>query len=408
MIFMTTKSQIKKLPHSSGIYIFRDKSGKIIYIGKAINLKRRVSDYFRGAKDDKTSLLVSEIASLEHQNTNSALEALILEANLIKKHQPIYNIKEKDDKSYLYVWISKEPFPRIELVRCTELHTIPEKSPTLFGPYTSGPSLRNAMDTIRKIIPYRTCSKLPKRRCLYGVLGLCSMPCENIITSADYLRQIADIKQILRGKTSVVIKSLKLAMQQASKEKKYELAVQLRNRVFGLQHIKDISIIAKDEPMTVYNRIEGYDISNIQGVMATGSVVVFVDGASEKSQYRKFKIKSVAGANDIAMMQEVLTRRLRHNKEWPLPDLIVIDGGEGQLNAVAKVLSISGHGDIPLVAIAKGPQRKRDDFRFRGHVPERNLRLFKQVRDEAHRFVIGYYRKLHRSSISKINNQISK
>lgn len=394
------KSQLKKLPPSPGVYIFRNKDGKIIYVGKAVNLKRRVSSYFIGAHDAKTSILVREIAHINYEQTNSALEALILEANLIKKHQPIYNIKEKDDKSYLYVWISKEKYPRINLVRGTELHTIPEKSSKLYGPYTSGQSLRSAMDTIRKIIPYRTCNILPKKQCLYGVLGLCSAPCEHHISSHDYVSQINQIKQILSGKTATVIRTLKKEMQQASLDKKYELATQLRDRMFALQHIKDISIISKDEPTTIYKRIEGYDISNIQGVMATGSMVVFLDGESEKSEYRKFKIKGVEGANDIAMLGEVLRRRLRH-REWPLPDLIVIDGGEGQLNAAAKALSISGHGDIPLVAIAKGPQRKRDDFRFRGRVPERSLRLFKQVRDEAHRFVIGYYRHLHRKSISK-------
>lgn len=404
---MNNKKIINTLPVSPGVYIFHDKLGKIIYIGKAVNLKRRVSSYFIGAHDAKTSILVSEIASIDNQPTASALEALILEANLIKQHQPIYNIKEKDDKSYLYVWISKEDYPRISFVRGTELHTIPEKSPTLFGPYTSGPSLRNAMDTIRKIIPYRTCRKMPKKRCLYGVLGLCDAPCESGIAPSDYQKQITDIKQILKGQTASVINSLKTAMRQASKEKNFELARQLRDRVFGLQHIKDISVIAKDEPMTIYRRIEGYDISNIQGVMATGSMVVFADGVSEKSEYRKFKIKSISGANDTAMLGEVLTRRLRH-KEWPMPDLIVVDGGEGQVNSAAKALASAGLNSIPLVAIAKGPGRRRDDFRFRGRVPERNLRLFKQVRDEAHRFAIGYYRKLHRDLISKIKSQRSK
>ena len=403
MVGMTIKTMplsksIKKLPQTPGVYIYRDKAGKIIYVGKAVNLRRRVSDYFRGAKDGKTTLLVAEIATIEHRETPSALEAMILEANLIKKHQPIYNIKEKDDKSYLFLWISRGDWPRVATVRATDLHQIPEKNPRLFGPYTSGAALKSALEIIRPIIPYRSCRVLPKKKCLYGHLGLCPAPCEGLISANDYRLSINYLSAFFRGSKRTIVQELKREMRVAAKNKNYEVAAILRDKVRSLEHIKDIAVLSRDDRPTIYGRIEGYDISNIQGASATGSMVVYVEGSAEKSEYRKFRVKNVAGANDIAMLSEVLTRRLRH-KEWPMPDLIIIDGGEGQINMAAKALAVAGISNIPLVAIAKGPQRKKDDFRFRGRVPQRDLKLFKQVRDESHRFAIGYYRRLHRKRL---------
>lgn len=426
------QNKIKNLPQSPGVYKFLDKSGRIIYVGKAVNLRRRVTSYFTGAHDRKTTLLVSNINRLEIEETPSALEAMILEANLIKKYNPIYNIASKDDKSYLYLWISKGDWPRVATVRATDLHNIPEKNPRLFGPYTSAVALKSALEIIRPIIPYRSCKTMPKSKCLYGHLGLCPAPCispdrlslrggvitdkaiprgrdcfgvprnDKIegITKKEYRNNIDQLIAFFRGNKRTIVQELKRDMKIASKNNHFEKAALLRDKIRALEHIKDVAMISADDKPTIYKRIEGYDISNISGIAATGSMVVFQDGQSEKSEYRKFKIKNVKGANDTAMMAEVLERRSRHN-DWPIPDLIVIDGGEGQLSAAAKALVSSPLEQVPMVAIAKGPQRKRDDFRFRGRVPERNLKLFKQVRDEAHRFAIGYYRKLHRKTISE-------
>lgn len=394
------KNILSNLPQSPGVYKFFDKNGKIIYVGKAVNLKRRVSSYFRGAHDRKTTQLVSNITNVEIEETSSALEAMILEANLIKKYNPIYNIASKDDKSYLYLWISKGDWPRVATVRATDLHNIPEKNSRLFGPYTSGASLKSALEIIRPIIPYRSCKTMPKSKCLYGHLGLCPAPCESKISKDDYKKLIDQLISFFRGNKRTIVQDLRREMKVASKNHAFEKAALLRDKIRALEHIKDIAVLQRDDRPTIYKRIEGYDISNISGIAATGSMVVFLEGQSEKSEYKKFKIKSISGANDIAMMMEVLSRRANH-KEWPTPDLIVVDGGEGQLNAAAKALVSSPLGQVPMVAIAKGPQRKRDDFRFRGRVPERNLKLFKQVRDEAHRFAIGYYRKLHRNTMSK-------
>ena len=185
----------------------------------------------------------------------------------------------------------------------------------------------------------------------------------------------------------------------ASYAQNYERAGALRDKINALGHIQDIAVLAKDDKPTIYRRIEGYDISNIGGLWATGSMVVFIEGQPEKSEYRKFRIKTVAQSNDTAMLAEVLERRLKHH-EWDMPDLILIDGGKPQINAALRVLS-SHNASIPTVSTAKGPDRKKDEFIFAGRVGERDFQLFKQVRDEAHRFARGYYELLHRRSVIK-------
>lgn len=395
---MIHKKEIENLPRSPGVYIFHNSSGEIIYVGKAINLRNRVRSYFTGVHHAKTEQLVKEAVSFSIKQTDSAIEALILEANLIKKYQPIYNIREKDDKSYLYVWISKEKFPRVSLVRATDVHKISESKPRLFGPYTSSNSIKTALEIIRPALPYRSCSKMPKKACLYGYLRLCDRPCEGKINAVQYKERIDELIAFLRARRKSIIRKMNKQMAEASGKQNYEEAALLRDKIKALTHINDVAVLKKDDIETIYNRIEGYDISNISGANATGSMVVFINGESEKSEYKKFKIKNLTGANDTAMLAQVLARRARH-KEWGTPDLMIIDGGAGQLNAASHALGKCGW-HIPLVAIAKGAKRKNNDFRFHGRVVERNLMLFKQVRDEAHRFAIGYYRKLHRKQFS--------
>jgi len=384
----------KQFPKTPGVYIMKNSLGEVIYVGKAVNLQRRATSYFIGAHDSKTELLVSDADQIEYRPTDSAIEALILESNLISRFLPKYNIKEKDDKSYLYVWISKEPFPRVELIRGTDIANISELKPRIFGPYLSGPSLRGALEIIRKIIPYRSCRTLPKRMCLYGHIGLCDAPCVARITQTEYKQRIDDVIDFLRGNKQRIVKRTKLLMNEAAKAENYELAAKYRNQLSSLVHIRDTAAIAGPDRTTFYHRIEGYDLSGISGQMATGSMVVFIAGESEKSQYRKFKIKTIEGSNDVAMLAEVLRRRFRH-KEWPLPDLLVIDGGKGHLNMALRVQQeLNLH--IPMAAIAKGPDRKKDEFHFHGLVPDRDVVLFKKIRDEAHRFAKGYYTHLHR------------
>ena len=395
---------IKKLPQSPGVYIFKNRAGEIIYIGKAVNINRRVKNYFIGTHDIKTTRLMQEVVSIDYKKTQSALEALILEANYTKQYKPIYNIKQKDDKTFLYVWISREQFPIIELVRGSNIASLPEKNPKLFGPYLSGVSLKAALEILRPIIPYRSCHKLPKRMCLFGHIGLCSAPClpagrhgESNISPQDYKQNIRQLIQFLKGNKKSVVRTYIKLMKQASAQNDFEATAIYRDKVKSLQHIKDVATLGRESNPTKYHRIEGYDISNISGVNATGSMVVFIEGQSEKSEYRKFKIKTIAGANDIAMLQEILRRRFRHN-EWQKPNLIIIDGGQAQLNTTISVLNKKNL-IIPVIAIAKGPSRKKSDLRFSGTDPGSDINLIRQVRNEAHRFAIGYYRKLHRKKL---------
>lgn len=402
--------KINSFPIRPGVYIMKNRAGQVIYVGKASSLRHRVKSYWQGKIDYKTTELIARVFEIIYQETASVVEAMILESRLIKKHQPKYNLKDKDDKSRLYVWFSREKYPRIEVLRETDLPTLPGKNPKIFGPFFSAQMLKSAMELIRRSIPYRSCRTLPKHQCLYGHLGLCEAPCESQITPLEYRQRIRWWSDFFSGHKERIIKSLEREMRQTAKNHKFEKAAILRDRIRGLKHIKDIAAIRKESPPTFYRRAEGYDISNIQGAFATGSLVVFINGEPEKSEYRKFKIKSVAGANDVAMLAEVLRRRLRHSQlegsdpdYWPLPDLIVIDGGRGQVNAASKVLK-EFNWQIPLLGLAKGPDRKQDQLIIGSPLPERNPALFKSIRDEAHRFAIGYYRKLHRKTVKLSGN----
>lgn len=391
---MKLRDKIKKFPDSPGVYLMRNGEA-IIYIGKATSLKERVRSYFVSNISQKTQKQMSEVTDIEIVETESALEALLLESRLIRKYSPKYNIKEKDDKSRTYVHITKESYPRIETLRETELGRL-DKSPTLYGPFMSAKSLSDVLDLIRKVTPFRSCRQMPKRKCLYGNIGLCSAPCAGQITSSEYKNSVRRVRDFFEGKKSRVLSGLKKDLKKAVKKLEFEDAAKIRDQIFALEHIKQMFVISRDDNSTVFKRVEGYDISNISGEFATGSMVVFIDGISEKSEYRKFKMKWVKGANDIAMLQEVLTRRFRN--DWPLPDLILIDGGRGQVNAAAQVIKQSGL-NIPIIGLAKGPDRKKDELITSTLLPRKDIALFKQVRDEAHRFAKGYYEKLHRKSL---------
>lgn len=416
---MNLREKIKKFPETSGVYLMRDESGKIIYVGKATSLKYRVQSYFNNNLAAKTARQMMDVRDIEYVETDSPVEAIFLESALIKKHNPYYNIKEKDDKSRMYVHITREDFPRIYTLRETDLINIKEKSPILYGPFLSGTSLQIALELIRTIIPYRSCNKLPNKKCLYGFIGKCDAPCVGNISSQIYKKNIRLIRDFFEGKKSRIFSSLKADLKKLSKAQDYEDAAKVRDRIYALEHLKHAFAIKKDY-QTKFHRAEGYDISNISGLYATGSMVVFIDGMPEKSEYRKFKIKNIEGANaesneasrmkhgrigraeyrerrgDTAMMKEVLDRRF--NNEWELPDLILVDGGKGQVNAAVTILK-KYKLDIPVVGLAKGPDRKKDELITSRVMPRGEIELFKRVRDEAHRFARGYYEKLHRKKM---------
>lgn len=403
------KIKNNKLPNQPGVYLMRDKRGEIIYVGKATSLKKRVSSYFTKAHDDKTASLVQEIKSIDYQITPSVLEALILEANLIKKYLPKYNVREKDDKSFLYLVVTKEDFPRPLLIRGLELRRKDiNKYKAIFGPYLSARSLRAAMDLVRRMIPYSTCEPGQKRACFNYQIGKCPGVCIRAISKTEYAKIIRNLILFFQGKKTQVLKNLKKQMKEFSEKQKFEQAARVRNQIKALEHIHDIALLKREEPtpgvglagekfINIFGRIEGYDISNIGGKFAVGSMVVFEDGEPAKSEYRKFKIKWIKGANDVAMLKEILVRRFKN--KWPHSEIIVIDGGRGQVNACLEVLK-RFRLNIPVVGIAKGVTRKKDEFIYDRKDPELK-RVVKQyeetlirVRDEAHRFAVKYHREL--------------
>ncbi|MFH1078296.1 MAG: excinuclease ABC subunit UvrC [Patescibacteria group bacterium] len=411
MIPPNVKVKSGMLPDEPGVYLMKDAKGKIIYVGKASSLKRRVSSYFQRPQDDRISRMVSEIRSIDYIVKPTAIEALILEANLIKYYFPPYNIKDKDNKSFLYLVITKEEFPRPLLIRGKDLgDDAAKRYKAVFGPYTSPKSLRAALDLIRKAIPWSTCEPGQPKPCFYRHLNLCPGVCDGSISKKDYAKIIRDLIRFFEGKKEVVMRSFVRERKAAAKEKRYEEAAALRDRIHALEHIRDIAVLKREDddvdhiregeaPVDLYGRIEGYDISNISGTSSVASMVVFEAGAAAKQKYRKFRIRTVAGSNDVASIRETLMRRFRNS--WRHPDLILIDGGAPQVNAATSVIRQLELG-IPVVGLAKGPSRKKDELICDKNNLEiciacgKNLPLLIAVRDEAHRFAIAYHRRLRR------------
>ncbi|MBI5221073.1 MAG: GIY-YIG nuclease family protein [Candidatus Liptonbacteria bacterium] len=413
-----TRIQVNKLPTKPGVYFMRDAKKRLLYIGKAVNLKRRVASYFQRPQESRLEHMVKQIARIEYRLTDTAIEALILEAELIKKLQPPYNILERDDKSFLRVVITKEDFPRVLLVREKELIARDNKSnrsnkshvPLLasFGPFTSGSAIRAALRILRRIFPYSLhptpYSLHPARHCFDHQIGLCPGTCIGAISKTEYRKTIRSLIRFFRGKKKVITREYEREMKIAARRLDFERAAELRRKVFALRHIQDVAVI-KDEVSSQKSkvkssyRIEGYDISNISGMSAVGSMVVFENGEPAKNKYRKFRIRTVRGSNDVAMLREVILRRLRHT-EWPDPDLILVDGGLAQVNAARAALKHLGK-QIPVVGLAKGPERKRTDIY--GAIPAgTDKQTLIRIRDEAHRFAISYHRKLRGRSFLRL------
>jgi len=425
------KIKNQTLPDSPGVYFFYDKNQTLLYIGKATSLKKRVGSYFSKAHDRRIAEMVSQIVRIDYVETQTVIEALVLEANQIKAKSPKYNILERDDKSFLYLTISNEDFPRPILYRGLDLEKLEinpfdrKLSPkakkyflAVFGPYTSGAALRKSLDIIRKIIPWSDCRPpaiTGKIKACFNVhIGRCPGVCSGVIEKKDYRKIIRNLILFFEGKKSSLIISLKKDMKKAATEKRFEEAAKIRNKIFALEHIQDVAVISredselplaktKESSFDLRGRIEAYDISNISGTSAVGSMVVFEDGRPAKNLYRKFKIKTVKGANDTAMLEEVLRRRLlRAEKQpgaWPLPEVFVIDGGEGQVNRANQILE-EFKIKIPVIGLAKGFDRKQDRLVFKvgdrelAQIADSGKELFQQARDEAHRFAVRYHRQV--------------
>jgi excinuclease ABC subunit C len=409
MIPALVKIKNGELPDHPGVYLMKNEAGEIIYVGKATSLKRRVSSYFQRPHDARIEAMVKEIRTIDYIEKPTALEALILEANLIKFHWPPYNIREKDNKSFLYLVLTNDDFPKPAFVRGSDLDETPGAYKAVFGPYTSGRSLRAALDLVRKAIPWSTCTPGQKRPCFYFHLKQCPGVCIGAVTKEAYAKIVRDLIKFFEGKKEDLLKQYRKDMEKAAKEQRFEAAAELRNRLFALEHIQDVAIMKREDDdyetqgrpklaVDVFGRIEGYDISNTGGTSSVASMAVFENGAPAKAEYRKFRIKTVQGANDVASVQETLRRRFRN--AWRRPALLLIDGGLPQVNAAEEVVRGELKLNIPLIGIAKGPDRDRNDIITHETDPEK-LKVYQQylpllvrVRDEAHRFAITYHRKL--------------
>lgn len=417
---------IKKLniPSSPGSYQFYNSKGEIIYIGKAANLKSRVLSYWQKSANHTPAKnkMLKEIKKIKLIKTDSEIEALLLEANLIKKYQPYYNVLLRDDKRFLYIKISlADEIPGVFLTRTVD------KSGKYFGPFTSSQAAKETIRALRKIFPYCNMKKMQKRPCFYYQVGRCLGVCANKINRQEYLKLvIKPLILFLEGKKKNVVKNLETRIKKIEKshcenEELIKLKYELKNIKYVLENSRVLSVgekYANDvlELTKILNlpkipkRIEGYDIANIFGKNAVGSMVVFSDGEVDKNQYRKFKIKVGQGqANDVGMLKEILERRF--NNDWLLPDLIIVDGGKAQLNAAGQVIKKRGL-KIPLIAISKGEGLRSalaaDKLFFPGEkkplvlpLASPALHLIKRVRDEAHRFAIGYHKKLRSRSFIK-------
>lgn len=405
------KKLIKKLPNTPGVYLFRGKKRRTLYIGKATSLRTRVASYFRRdlieTRGPIITGMVEAAQSVDFLPTDSVLEALILEAALIKKHQPPYNTKEKSDKSFNYVVITDEEYPRVITMRDRNLVVgVPSGIKDAFGPFPQGGVLREALAITRKIFPFRDkCVPNSGKPCFNAQIGLCPGVCTGRISRREYTRTIQRVKFFFEGKKKTLIRGLERDMKVAAKNLKFEEASRTKKMLFALNHIQDVALLKADfsrEPRTDIGnsglrsvlgaaRIEAYDVAHISGTNTVGVMVVVEEDEVKKSDYRKFKIRTGAN-NDVASLREMISRRFEHT-EWPLPKLIVVDGGRAQVNAVDKVLKEWGV-SIPVVGVVKDEHHRPKNILGDTALVRTYERPILLANSEAHRFAITYHRTL--------------
>jgi excinuclease ABC subunit C len=446
MISKELETKLKELPKEPGVYFHKDASGEIIYVGKAAVLRNRVRQYFQKsrARDPKTEALVAEIVDTDWMVVESELEALFLEAEMVRRYMPRYNILLRDDKSMSYVRIDYDSdYPTVTTTRRPL-----DDGARYFGPYLSTVSVRKALKYLRRIFPYAV-SRTPgqKRATLYYHLGLDPGLEEGRTTLEEYRANLRKLMAVIEGKRSSVIKDLEREMKQLAKAAEFEQAARVRNKVFALQNLgrqvifsdKEFMDISKDHALTELvnllsmpkypRRIEGYDISHMQGTDVVASMVVFTNGVSDKGEYRKFKTR-IEHNNDFYNMNETIKRRLseKNRKAWGVPNLFLIDGGKGQLDAAIKARDEMGCEQIPFIGLAKREEQivikksqeirgekqegaasnvllnyevlqklggfasESDDFILVNVPHSTNLvKLLQRIRDESHRFAVSYH-----------------
>ncbi len=518
-------NKISNLPEKPGCYLFLDEAGNIIYIGKAKNLKKRVSSYFSSQKKDaKTEALKNHIKRVDFIVTDNEMEALILENSIIKKNQPKYNINLKDAKNFAYIKISEEKFPTISTTRKKNKHG------DFFGPFVSGENRNILLQMTKKIFRIRSCKKMPKKPCIRFQINLCSAPCSGEINEEEYSRQVRHAKLFLSGKTGPLLKGLKKEMKDAASEENYELALELRKKIEAVEFLNEkqkmsrsktynedlinfinrngnvylmlfniykgilenkrewifeekdsvideflvrfysenpvpkelIMPVLPDPAVTAYlmkmrgsgvkitipkkgekrdlldfvkrnieisnfgdmeklerlqeildlnefpSVIECFDISHLSGTHTVGSMVNFVNGIPDKSNYRRFLIKSFKGVDDFSGIREVVLRRYRRlkNEHKSFPDLVVIDGGASQLSAALASMNLLDV-KIPVISLAKREEEvyiPGKPVPLRPGTKDKGLQLLMKIRDEAHRFAIKYNRLLRTREIKRGKN----
>lgn len=387
------------LPDSPGIYFFKDAEGKILYIGRATSLRDRVRSYFTNDLIATRGMLlvdmVTKATKIDFTETDSVLEAIILEANEIKQHQPYYNTDAKDDKSWNWVIITDEEFPRVFLERERNLEKgIDYEIRKKFGPYTEGGLLREALKLIRRIFPFRDAkATIAHNESFYRAIGL-SPSVTSPEDKKEYQKTIRNLTLFFQGKKGELMHTLEHEMKAYAAHQEFEKAAKVKHTLYALLHIQDVALI-KNEPVRVRNgfRIEAFDIAHMSGKSVVGVMTVVVDGEVERNAYRKFRI-SLQTNDDTAGLREVLLRRFNH-PEWGFPNLIVIDGGLGQKNAAEAVLKSLGI-DIPVVSVVKNDAHKPSHFLG----DEKLVTLFTKAiliaNAEAHRFAIAYHKNLRK------------
>ncbi len=426
-------SKLEYLPQKTGVYKFYNKDGVIIYIGKALNLRNRVLSYFNSSLNDRPYVkkMIPLISDIKVVETNNEIESLVLESTLIKKFKPKFNSDLKDDKSYVWIYIStKDTFPTVKIVR--NINTEDMSKGKLFGPYPNSSSAKRVFTYLRKLYPFCTCSKTKlgkEKKCLYLHLGLCPGPYQGLISKEEYKENINEIIAFLKGKKRGHILELQKQMREYSINEEFEKAAKLRDKIEDLNYLgenidfaindteesyterrkklllKNFTQLKEELKIPKLSRIECYDISNIQGKEAYGSLVVAENGEIVRNKYRIFKIKSLDTPNDMHMLKEVIARRFDNrnaSKYEKNPEVVLIDGGLVQLSVLEPFVPK----EIKLLGITKGRKYKRkggrllDEFweisRATGEVNKiklSNKEILIDLRDEAHRFAIIHHRK---------------
>lgn len=400
------KKIAKKVPDTPGVYFFLGKRKEVLYIGKATSLRSRLRSYFAADLiDTRGPLLVQMLGkatSIDWRQTDSVLEALLLEGALIRTYKPKANTDDKDDKSYNNVVVTKEDFPQVLLVRNKNLGD-KKQYKYVFGPFPHGMQLKEAMKIIRKIFPYRDekCRPGQGRPCFSRQIGLCPGVCMGEITKQEYGRTIRHLKLLFEGKKSVLVKMLEKEMKSAAKAEDFEQAKEYRRQLFALQHIQDVSLI-KDEYRTTNNlrgeRIEAYDVAHLRGSSNVGVMTVVEGGEANKNEYRKFVIRTAKPGDDAGALREILSRRLGHD-EWPMPRIIVVDGSTAQLNAAKRVLDEYGI-KIPVVGVTKDEKHRPRAIQGDKKLIAGRERQILLANSEAHRFAITFHRTKSRKNLT--------